>query len=131
VAAISELGGTAFDLVGTVGDLRPHYASARLVVAPTRFASGLPHKIAQAAAHGVPVVATELLATQLGWVPGRDLLTASDAGAFAAACARLYRDEALWQKLRASALERVRDDCAPERFDAAVGKLVERIKIRR
>jgi GT2 family glycosyltransferase len=131
VAAIAELDGIAFDLAGVARELRPHYESARLVVAPTRFAAGLPHKVAQAAAHGVPVVATELLARQLGWVPGRDLLAASDAAGFAAECARLFVDAALWQRLRASALDRVREDCAPERFAATVADLVADIPVRR
>lgn len=131
VAAISELNGTAFDLVGSVTDLRPHYEKTRIVVAPTRFAAGLPHKVAQAAAHGVPVVATDLLARQLGWTPGRDLLAAADAAGFAAACARLYRDATLWRQLRASALDRVREDCAPERFEETVARLVETIPVRR
>jgi GT2 family glycosyltransferase/glycosyltransferase involved in cell wall biosynthesis len=125
VSAIAELDGTAFELVGAVDDLRPHYATARLVVAPTRFASGIPHKVAQAAAHGVPVVATDLLARQLGWEPGRDLLAASDAEAFAAACARLYRDASLWQGLRASGLQRVREECAPAQFDNSIADLLE------
>jgi GT2 family glycosyltransferase len=125
VSSIAELDGAAFELLGAVDDLRPHYEAARLVVAPTRFAAGIPHKVGQAAAHGVPVVATDLLAQQLGWVPGRDLLAASDAAGFAAACALLYRNAAVWQEIRKSALQRVREDCAPERFDAVVSRLLD------
>jgi GT2 family glycosyltransferase len=124
VSAIAELDGTAFELVGKVDDLRPHYAAARIVVAPTRFAAGIPHKVGQAAAHGVPVVATDLLAQQLGWTSGRDLLAASDAAGFAAACARLWRDKALWQDVRASALGRMRDECSPALFEETVAALM-------
>jgi GT2 family glycosyltransferase len=125
VAAIAELDGTAFELAGAVDDLRPHYERARIVVAPTRFAAGIPHKVGQAAAHGVPVVATDLLARQLGWTPGRDLLAASDAAGFAEACARLWRDAALWQEIRAAALRRIEEDCAPAAFDSVVADLVD------
>ncbi len=125
VSAIAELDGTAFELLGAVDDLRPHYGRARVVVAPTRFAAGIPHKVGQAAAHGVPVVATELLARQLGWMPGRDLLAASDAAGFAAACVRLLRDEALWQDVRKAALQRVEEDCAPAAFDGVVARLLD------
>jgi GT2 family glycosyltransferase len=124
VAAIAALDGTAFELIGAVDDLRPHFDAARVMVAPTRFAAGIPHKVAQAAAFGVPVVATELLARQIGWTPGRDLLAADDAEAFAAACARLYRDQALWEQVRAAALQRCREDCSPERFDEAVAEIL-------
>jgi glycosyltransferase involved in cell wall biosynthesis len=126
VAAIAELDGVAFDLIGSVENLRPHYDAARVVVAPTRFGAGIPHKVVQAAAHGVPVVATDLLARQLGWTAGRDLLAAADAEAFAAACVRLFRDKALWEGVRAAALDRVREDCAPERFATAVAGLLRR-----
>ena len=48
----------------------------------------------EAAAYGLPVVGTDLLAEQLGWESGRELLTAppGDATAFADACVTAYRD---------------------------------------
>ncbi|MDX6711424.1 MAG: hypothetical protein QOH96_2440, partial [Blastocatellia bacterium] len=104
------------DVKGTVSDLTLLYNNARVFIAPTRFAAGIPHKIHEAAAHGLPVVATSLLASQLGWVNGEDLLVAEDAESFADACIRLHHDSDLWNRLRDSALNKVSIDCSPDLF---------------
>ena len=100
------------------------------MVAPTRFAAGIPHKVHQAAAFGVPVVTTSLIAAQANWRDGRDLLAASDARGFAEACTRLYRDEALWTAIRNSALERCATDCSPEAFRQSIGVILDMIVTR-
>jgi len=112
-------------VLGQVGDLFPLYDQARVFVAPTRFAAGIPHKVHEAAAHGLPAAVTPLLAAQLGWRSGCELLQGDTTSAFAAACARLYSDGALWQKLRTEALRRVAADCDPIRFHRTVGRLME------
>ncbi len=93
-------------LRGPVADTAPLYDQHRLFVAPTRFAAGIPYKIHEAASFGLPVVATKLLAEQVGWADGDALLAAdaTDPAGFAARIVRLYRDEALWQRLRDGAL---------------------------
>ena len=106
--------------LGGVDDLTPHYARARVFVAPTRFAAGIPLKVIDAARHGVPVVATTLLAGQLGWQPGVELLAADDPARFAAAVAMLHDDAALWARIRAAALAAVVRDFDPGRFAATV-----------
>jgi len=111
--------------LGRVEDLTPVYSEARLFVAPTRFAAGIPHKIHEAAARGVPVVATPLLEQQLGWRDGKDLLVADDPQKFADQCIRLYRDAALWKQIRDSAFERIRRECSPEAFENTLKSIIE------
>jgi glycosyltransferase involved in cell wall biosynthesis len=106
----------AIRLHGPVVDPTTYYNCARLFIAPTRFAAGIPHKIHEAAARGLPVVATSILAQQLGWLPEHDLLVADRPQDFAAQIARLYQDEDLWHRLRRNAFVRVQSDCAPEKF---------------
>ena len=112
-------------LLGRVPDLKPLYARSRLFVAPTRFAAGIPMKVHEAAAHGLPTVATALLGRQLGWRDGDELLVADDPEAFAAACARLCQDAALWARIRRGGLAAVRRDCSPERFRATVAETLD------
>ena len=107
---------------GELDDLTQLYDQARLFIAPTRFAAGTPYKIYEAAAFGLPCVATSLLATQLGW--GAELLTADDARGFAAQIARLYRDETLWTTLRENALSRLEREHSPEDFAARVADIL-------
>jgi O-antigen biosynthesis protein len=126
--SIRALDGAALDLLGPVDDLRRVFEHARVMVAPTRFAAGIPHKVHQAAAFGVPVVTTSLIAQQANWRDGRDLLAASDARGFAEACTRLYRDEALWTAIRNSALERCGTDCSPEAFRKSIGVIVDMMR---
>ena len=109
-------------LLGRVPDLTSLYARSRLFVAPTRFAAGIPMKVHEAAAHGLPTVATSLLARQLGWRDGAELLAADDPAAFAKACARLYGDPELWARLRKGGLAAVRRDCSPGHFRRTVAE---------
>jgi GT2 family glycosyltransferase len=117
---VGALAGPRVVLLGRVADLTPVYAACRVFIAPTRYAAGIPHKVHEAAAHGVPVVATSLLAGQLSWRDGEELLAADGPDAFAQACARLYRDAAAWRRLRESAIEAVLRDCDERRFIAII-----------
>jgi O-antigen biosynthesis protein len=94
-------------------------------VAPTRFAAGLPRKVLDAAAHGVPVVATTLLARQLGWAAGAELEAADTPESFAAAIALLYRDAVVWQARRQRALERIARDYHPTAFAATLAEALQ------
>lgn len=121
-----ELAGEPVDCVGRVSDVRPYAARCRIFVAPSRFAAGIPHKVHQAAALGLPVVAATMLADSLGWRHGEELLSAhpDEPEEFAAQCVRLYQDKVLWERLRAAALRSVKRDCDPKRFRHTLAQVV-------
>jgi glycosyltransferase involved in cell wall biosynthesis len=106
-------------------DLTEQYDRARVFVVPTRFAAGMPWKIGEAAAHGVPIVCTPLLANQLGWTSGRELLTAETADDFARAISQVFESDAGWTALREAALTRMALDYAPETFRAALSTAMQ------
>jgi GT2 family glycosyltransferase len=110
------------DVHAGLDDLRPLYDRARVFVAPTRFAAGIPFKVGHAASHGVPLVTTTLLASQLEWRDGIELRHANRADDFARACAEVYGDAELWTRLRQGALARVARDYAPEQFRTAIAR---------
>jgi O-antigen biosynthesis protein len=124
-AAVLALEDATITVVPNAANLRDLYDAARMFVAPTRWAAGIPLKIVHAAAHGVPVVCTSLLARQLGWVDGEDLLVADTPEQFARACLRLYTDDALWRSTRDHALHRVASEYAPRTFAAALDDALE------
>jgi O-antigen biosynthesis protein len=113
-------------LRGAVPNLQPLYDSHRIFIAPTRFAAGTPYKIHEAASFGLPVVATDLLGQQLGWTNDQDLLTADpdDPAAFARQVVTLQREEAIWQRLRDAALQRLRHENNRENYAAAITTLL-------
>ena len=115
---VRALEGVNVTVLSDVPDLTALYNSARIFVAPTRYSAGIPLKLLEAAARGVPIVCTPHLARQLDWEPGRDLLTGEGPGELSLAIEALDRNPELWSQLRDSALARVASDCAPETFQA-------------
>jgi len=111
--------------LGNVDNLFPLYNRARLFVAPTRFSAGIPLKVCEAAAYGLPTVATSLVGLQLGWDSGRELLLADDPQSFADACVRLYSDRSLWYQLRENVIKRVGEDFSPEVFSKQLKRIIE------
>jgi hypothetical protein len=114
----------AIEILGEMNDLAAAYGRARVFVAPSRIAAGLPIKVYDAAAHGVPAVVTPLLAEQLGWHHEREVLVGATAEDFAAQCVRLHSDPVLWQRIRDRALARVTQDCAPQAFNQVVARML-------
>jgi glycosyltransferase involved in cell wall biosynthesis len=106
-------------------DLDPFYERARVFVAPSRFAAGIPLKIIEAAARGVPVVCSSLLAHQLDWQHERDVLTADTPDGYAEAIARLFSNEALWSRIRGNALQRVSAEHSRATFDRSVRTVLD------
>ncbi len=121
----SLLAGPMIETLGFVETTRGLYDETRVFIAPTRFAAGIPFKVHEAASHGLPVVATRLLAGQLGWDDGAVLACdAADPAAFAAAVVELYRSETLWQTTRDRALARIARDCSPTAFKDLVAGII-------
>lgn len=123
--AAALLRGPGVVMHGFVEDVTPLFAAARVFLAPTRFAAGIPYKVHEAAAHLVPVMATDLLVRQLGWEPGRDLAAASpeDPKAFAAALTTLYGNESIWQATRLAAQSRLAAECDGAHFTAKLATI--------
>lgn len=115
------------EILGPVDDLEALFNQYRVFVAPTRFAGGLPFKVQEAAARGLPIVATSLLAEQVGWSSGKELLAVSsdDAESFALEVERLYSNEALWQSIRQNALEAIKRDTDPDSFKNNLQSIVK------
>lgn len=122
VAALAREG---VRILGPRPDLGAYYDAARVFIAPVRFAGGVPAKVIEAAAAGVPVVASAVLVRQLEWQDGVDIRAARDAGAFAAAVATLLLDDRAWLRQQQAAW----DQCAlrydPQMFGSTLRTVVE------
>ncbi|MAM12766.1 MAG: hypothetical protein CML23_20420 [Rhizobiaceae bacterium] len=110
-------------LLGMVPDLSHVYNENRVFIAPTRFAAGIPAKVHEAASFGLPVVATDLIASQVGFIPDSEILAASTAKDFADKCVSLYTGKEVWSHIREKALLAVACDCSKELFERNVASL--------
>lgn len=115
------------DVLGRVADPEPLFDAARVFVAPTRFAAGIPHKVHETVAHGLPGVVTPILADQIGWPEGTGYLIRDwrDPEGFAEALARLHETADLWRSVQVAGLDRMRAECDPARYRAALRRLCE------
>ncbi|OFZ85581.1 MAG: hypothetical protein A2V78_08535 [Betaproteobacteria bacterium RBG_16_64_18] len=119
---VRRLATSGVRLHGQVESVEPFYDTARVFIVPTRFAAGIPHKAHEAAAHGVPMVVTSLIAAQLGW--DSEIEIADEGGAFAERCIALHDDEARWQARRQAAWAAIDRDCSPSAFHRTVAQIV-------
>ncbi len=102
-SSLLALAGPQIELTGFVPDLRPHLASAAVVVVPLRLGGGTRLKIVEAMAMGKAIVSTSLGAEGIEAVPGRDILIEDDPAAFAAAVNRLLVEPDLGARIGQSA----------------------------
>ena len=112
-------------LVGGLDDLRPVYDAARIFVAPVRFAAGVPIKILEATAAGLPTVGTRLMARQTNLLPGVGIVAENDPVALADAAVNLHEDPIAWTIIRNTAQECVRRDHSAAGFRQSLREILE------
>jgi glycosyltransferase involved in cell wall biosynthesis len=105
---------------GIQKNLADFYDSARVFIAPIHYGAGIPIKVIEAAAHGVPVVATPYVAERLGWRHEAELLIGRSVEEFASHIERLMTDETLWNSIRRNALERTLREFSHSQFTQAL-----------
>jgi glycosyltransferase involved in cell wall biosynthesis len=103
--SVRRLAGPGIEVIGPVEDLRPHLASAAVIVVPLRIGGGTRLKIVEAMAMGKAIVSTSLGAEGIDAVPERDILIADDAASFARSVIRVLDDPALRRELGRAARE--------------------------
>ena len=102
---VQELTSVDIIVTGFVEDLTPLLDKMRVSVAPLRYGAGIKGKIGSAMVVGLPVVATSLAAEGMSLTDGENVLVADSVEAFANAVARIYQDEALWNRINCKGLE--------------------------
>jgi hypothetical protein len=100
-------------LLGKVGDLADAYGSARVVVVPTRYGSGVKIKCAEALRYGVPVVATSVGSEGMGLEASDAIDITDEPDEFAERIIELYTNRERWD-LRRDAISRLLASVASE-----------------
>ena len=117
---------TGVTIHGPVDDLEDYYRSARVVVAPIRFGSGVRLKLLEAFARGRPVVTTTVGAEGIPARHGEHAFIADDPAATATGITTLLRDDAAAQQL-ADAARDLSEGYDWSIFDERVAALVGRV----
>lgn len=114
-------------VLGRVADPGPHFDAARVCIAPTRFAAGIPHKVHEAVGRGLPSLVTPILADQIGWRDGTGYLVRDwhDPEGFAQGLVQLHENAETWAAVQRSGLGRMRAECEPGLYTAALRRLCE------
>jgi glycosyltransferase involved in cell wall biosynthesis len=94
-------------VTGTVPDIRPYLQSSTLAVAPVPYGAGIQNKVLEAMACAAPVITSPQACSALQVEPGRDLLVAEGADAFAAAIVQLLADPVQQQRMGETARQYV------------------------
>jgi GT2 family glycosyltransferase len=122
--AVGHLASDRVEVVGYAPDLEPYYEGCRIFVVPHRYSAGIPLKLCEAMARGLPAVVSDLTALQLGVEAGKEILVGRTPDELAEEVMRLYSDEALWNELRANALDFVRQRHDPETLGRALDDML-------
>jgi GT2 family glycosyltransferase/glycosyltransferase involved in cell wall biosynthesis len=123
-APIKALAADDFVVTGYVPDVAPYFDGCRISISPLRYGAGVKGKINLAMSYGLPVVATTPSIEAMHLVPGEDALVADSAAEFADAIVRLYRDQALWERLAAAGRENIRRHFSRDVARSAITRLI-------
>jgi hypothetical protein len=119
---------TGVNLMGHVADLVPLYETHRVFAAYTRFSTGIPWKVHESMAHGLPCVISPLLSGQLGTVDTVEAMVGLTWEDTISKCHQLYDNESLWTSMRNNGFKLIHRDCDPNNFvnilNANIVKLV-------
>ena len=129
--AVLDLDAEGVEVLGYVRELEPWLDRSRVSISPLRYGAGVKGKINHAMSHGLPVVATTPSVEGMHLVEGEEILVADEPRAFAEAVARLYRDEALWNRLSRGGLANVTRHFSPEVAGRALRGLLEAARRKR
>ncbi len=123
--AVSSLNVGGVHIHGRVDDILEFYTKSRVFIAPTRYAAGIPYKIHEAAAYGLPVVATERLTQQLGWNHNLQLLSAkAEKEDFAEKVIELYCNKSTWESVRRNALKEIKDTMSNDAYKQKISEIL-------
>lgn len=127
-ADVRALAAENVEVTGEVDDVRPALAEAAVVACAVRTGTGIKNKLLEAAALGLPIVATSAAVGDLDLRDGEQLLVRDGADSIAEAVAMLLRDPIRRDTLGVSARAAVLDRWTWSRAAGAFERLYDEIR---
>lgn len=124
---VRALQGPGVEVHGWVESLEPHYAQARVTIAPLRFGAGVKGKVGESLAVGVPVVGTSVAIEGMHLKPGQDVLVADDEESFSVAVTRLLTEDETWSALAESGRTAIEAQFGPAASRTALESLLTKL----
>lgn len=124
--AVRRAGG---ELVADPPDLGALLAAASMALVPLRAGSGVPIKLLEAWAAGVPAIATPWAAAGAGALAGEDHLAAEGPAEWADAVERLARDPELGARLAAAGRRRLLTEHSVESLRSALARSLQSLSL--
>ena len=123
-----ESAGGGVELLDTPPDLAPILAAAQVSLAPMRAGSGVPVKVLEAWAGGIPVVASPWAAAGASGRHDENLLIADTASEWCAAVIRLLDDSSLAGRLAHAGRRRIEEHHSVDAARAAIESALRRVE---
>lgn len=95
-------------VTGFVDDIREYYDRCRVFVVPHQYAGGIPWKLTESWANGIPAVVSPLIAEEFGIADGQEVLVGKDSGQFARSVIRLHSEKDLWEAIQRNGFDFIR-----------------------
>jgi glycosyltransferase involved in cell wall biosynthesis len=109
------------DVLGTVPDLTPHLAEARVVICPIFYGGGTPNKIVEGAASARPTLVTSYCASTMN--VGKGLLVGDSSARWAEILIRLFEDPKMAMSAGSEAFRAVVDLFGKDQWQADMASL--------
>lgn len=115
------------NLMGHVDNLAVLYDSHKIFVASTRFATGIPWKVHEAMANGIPCIISRLLGDQLKLTDDSIAMIANTPEEFVEKAKILYNDRDKWNQMRENAFDYIQDECCIDKFKQILRATLEEL----
>lgn len=125
--SLKERESESIKVLGFVDNIINYYNSARLFVIPHRFAGGIPWKLSEAMAMGLPSVCTPLIADQFGFDDQGPVMIGRNAKDFADKVVNLYKDINIWQTKRKIGFDYVQSTHCPAYQDETLASILNKL----
>lgn len=115
-------------ILGRIENISEYIDKARVMIAPTRFASGIPMKVHESIARGLPVVVTKILEQQMGWPSGTGYVSAdwTNPQIFCDAIKLLYNNKKLWHETIINGQKVMEKECGIDNYKEKIRIICEK-----